>query len=238
VAAFLSAEAARPRVRYELQALAMPAAVRTFSRRWVAAEVPDAVISHAAVLPDVFEPLRTWAAGPRSLPAEIAVLPDTRVAPVRVEWLARLRRADEIDADLVEAINTAEPHVHELAALIGDYLSGDVGAEGRWWLHEHAAARANEELRHTMPHLSVGGIGDIEESWRITSAGGDVGATDEAGYADALSSGERRWIDQALATLVRRIADLGRRCAWQSWFWGKADDEAILGEVLPAIANG
>lgn len=237
VAAFLSAESARPRVRYELQELAMPSAIRTFSRTWVVTEVPDAVITHAAVLPDVFEPLRAWAAGPRTLPAEVAVLPDTGVAPVRVEWLARPRRADEIDADVVEVMNTAEPHVHELAALVGDYLSGEAGAEGRWWLHEHGAARANEELRHTMPHLSVGGIGDIEESWRITSSGRDVGATDEAGYADALSSGERRWVDEALATLARSVADLGRRCAWQSWVWDKAqaDDEAILGEVLQVL---
>jgi hypothetical protein len=147
VAVFLSAEAARPRVRYELSEHATPSAVRTYSCTWVAAEVPDAVIIHAAALPDAFEPLHAWAAGPRTLPAEIAVLPDTRVAPVRVEWLAQPRQADEIDADLVEAMNTAEPEAHELAALIGDYLGGDPGVEGRWWLHEHGAARANEECR-------------------------------------------------------------------------------------------
>jgi AAA domain, putative AbiEii toxin, Type IV TA system len=91
-----------------------------------------------------------------------------------------------------------------------------------------------------MPHLSVGGIGDIEESWRITSSGRDVGATDDAGYAEALSSGERRWVDEALATLARSVADLGRRCAWQSWFWDKAnaDDEAVLGEVLQLLPAG
>lgn len=169
----------------------------------------------------------------------MCALPDTDACPIGADWLARQRDAQEIDSDLVVAMNEAQPHAQHLASLIAEYFGGPPEAGGRWWLHEHGAARANEELARTMPQLALGGIGDVEESWRVSFGGRDAGGTDGTAWADHLSSGERHWADEALATAARSISDLGRHCAWQSFFWDRAsaDDAEVVGGALRLLSK-
>lgn len=233
-----------PSVAYALQA--MPehsAAARIFTCDWVIRLPSAEVLAVLGQLPPSFRPALPVTAGYSA----VLALPTTGRPPARLEWLAGSRSSEQVTSDLDDAYGRASPSVASLADLAATVVTTaeDAEPDAAWWLQETAANRAREELTRTLPGFTIRSGGVTEPAWTVTSAERDIADTGEPHFLAPLSAAERRWVDEALATLARQLDDHGRRSEWQQFFWSteveaSAPDEAVVeitGDLADAVAR-
>lgn len=244
----LMSEASRPLMRYSLSSFVVEDARsfrRLFDRQWLVQDVPTWLEELAPDLPDLFGPLRTWlSAEEKSSFVPLMELPPTDEPPAELEWLSRARTSGEVIDDLLTSFRAALPKttrfVQRLSSLpltdLGDSVTGDA----HWWLHEVATAAANEELHGAAAHLSLESLGDDDAMWAVCRTGEaqHLATTHVDGpLLELLSSGERRWVDEALATGARALQRHGQRCQWQATLWDEVAQHPDTVEVLPTLAS-
>jgi energy-coupling factor transporter ATP-binding protein EcfA2 len=231
IVALLAPHLARPTIRYRLAMMTeYRAAARTFDRTWLVDQVPEKVLDVVHELPTPFQPLKDWASrGDFTRPADLMHLPAVSAGPVRLEWLPRARTSEEVTDDLVASFDAALPDAQSLAEQIAflDLGVGEADPDAYWWLHEIGARAASDELSRTMRSISVASRGDNPAEWAVFSATHELGTTRDDAFLDHLSSGERRWADEAMATIARAITDHGHNCAWKSFVWARAEEAAL-----------
>lgn len=147
-------------------------------------------------------------------------LPQRDRPPIELQWLVEPRRPAEAQADLTAAAEAALPAVAELADGIDNLLprlgfniplvEGDTPRiNPGWWISEVAAQAARAELAATAPTLGIYPSDD----------GAFLGVRARHGYLDpgeremrgwlGLSAGERRWVDEAMATAATAVRKFG-----------------------------
>lgn len=158
----------------------------------------------------------------------------TAQAPASLQWLPGPRTDEEAFSDLQVAFEAAEPLIAALVERVTDALpfEGDVDPNASWLVHEAAARAATAELRSTVPsvHLRSSGAGDAD--WEI-SVGEDpqthpIGRTGDASLLALLSSGQRRWVDEAMATMVRTMRALGVRARLHTDAVDEVSDDDLM----------
>lgn len=229
----LTKAAVAPVVRYRLDLMErFSSRARTFSRTLTLSR--DAVEAIASAMsgvaaPAAFSPLGVMTRDPsEQTHAGVLLLPPSDTGPARLEWLAAARSSDEVREDLTDAFARASAPTRALADDIRFLVAPDDPDEdpqGSWWIHEVGASAATAELAMTTrAACTVTSVGADDADWAITSGGREVASTLDDGFLEGLSSGERRWVDEALATLARSVDDHGRRCGWQDFFWSRGED--------------
>lgn len=232
----------RPELHYTLDAMeGFAESDRRYGRILTIPAVTDELLALAADLPTPFEPLRAWIANGRKGVVGLLRLPDSSAAPGRLEWLPRLRSADEVRDDLLSAFERALPatttFAYQLAATVQSEGEFEAEPDPSWWLHEVGAEAAALELASTLPTVSIESRGDGVASWAVVGPAGQERGTYSHGFLAALSSGERRWLDEAFATLARALNDHGRRSQWQSFAWD-AQNESFWKETEALVEAG
>lgn len=248
----LVAEAAEsPVIRYELRSVQMPEpgtglseamTVRHFERVLCLPNPPEWLSLYDEELPDVFAPLRSAVAAhpTNAAPLPVLSLPTSRYIPVTLQWLARSRTADEINEELrlawVEASGQAELLAEQLAAL--PLTSEPWDPDTHWWLHKIGELGAQSELDLTLPHVAIRSLGSSDADYELEDRRSQavIGRTHSEDVVEHFSAGERRWVDEALATAARVITRFGLRAAWQAPLFDELDEDETM-EALLAISD-
>lgn len=243
----LGASAEQPVIRYTLTRVDLKPeqdehVTRTFGRVLLTQVMPDWLRDVAPALPDEFAPLRT------ALAAEddgstggwpLVLLPGAWRPPVIVEWLARARTSVEAADDLIVQFEDSSPAAEEIAErLQGLEVVKAEDADAFWFLHVVAAAAANEDLTLTLPYLRARPVGEASADLAFDDTrAGDVGVertrTSEDGFLEPFSAGERRWVDEAVATAARTLGSQGGQWKWQGQVLSSVDPDALLEDLLP-----
>lgn len=244
VVEYLASIADRPLIRFQLDKFervqpGWGSYQRQFSCQWVVREVPEWLRDHVDELPDIFGPLRSsLAAGSASAFTPLLELPPSPERPAELEWLSRARTSEEVSDDLLREFEGALPGTAALATEFETLELGRGGEEAdpNWWLHEVAASAATTELSYVAEHLSIESRGEGNADWAIVAHTDrrDVARTGDEHLLESLSSGERRWVDEAFASAARAMARHGERCGWQASVWSDVA-EADAYEVLPEL---
>lgn len=236
-----------PVIRYELRSIQLPdresgladaMTVRRFDRVLCIPDPPTWLSLYDDDLPDVFGPLRSalGSASPAPGPLPLLALPAATYSPVTLQWLPRSRSATEINEQLrlawFEASGQVQLLADQLAALplTRDPLDPDT----HWWLHKIGENAAQKELDSTLPHVEIrslgGGDADYELEDRRSRA--VIGRTHSDDVVEHFSAGERRWVDEALATAARVIMRFGLRAAWQAALFEQLDEDKTMESLL------
>jgi hypothetical protein len=203
--------------------------VRRYSRTLAIEGPPPGWLAELAPkLPTGFAPLRRFLDEPpetRSRYVDLVELPPTDWAPVRVVWLSSERTGDEAFYDLWDAYSRSVPAVVALGHGLDRLLLRDrVGiaedeepdhGDARFWLAASAARTADQLLRVVAPALRV--FADSEFPGDLVVEGERGRATQRLAdhrLFQALSSGQRAWLDIGLA---QAAADLERLHVDASW---------------------
>ncbi|MFG3301552.1 AAA family ATPase [Micromonospora chersina] len=251
---YVESQTTRPVIRYRLVSFASqittrledgtPSAIqveRRFSRTLMGSSPPDAVARVADGLPDVFAPLRTALAAPPSGPEgylDIVALPDVTEPPAQLEWLPRSRRSAEVYEHLRSRLAAAEEPADRLAETLAilSAASSDFAPDGRWWPHEVAAAAASNELAVTLGRLRVELTGNDADLAFYDTRGRESIFIGNTGAEDALekfSAGERRWVDEALASAAGAVDRFAGRAGWQADLLFDLDEAEVLNSLVP-----
>lgn len=155
-------------------------------------------------------------AGSADAAESVLELSDTSQPPAVLQWLPQLRSEDEVFRELVAAFDAALPQVSALMVRLDEALTvaatDNVEGEAHWILHEQAAAVAAEELTQTAPSVRVLSAGEGDADWMVrTAATGELGRVGDGDVLIKLSSGQRRWADEALAAMARELRDFKAR---------------------------
>ncbi|WP_158566456.1 AAA family ATPase [Micromonospora craterilacus] len=250
---YLKSQSDRPVIRYRLVSFALevtdrlddgdPIAVRVerqFSRTLMGVAPPEAVTRFADELPDVFAPLRTALA---ALPAgpdgyvDLLALPGVAEPPARLEWLPRSRRSAEVYEHLQARMRAAEEPAEELAACLADLpaVVGDFAPDGGWWVHEVAAEAVSAELAVTLDHVQVRLTGEDADLEFLDIRGEKpnfIGNTRAADALEKFSAGERRWVDEALATAAQAVDRFAAGATWQAYLLNELDEAAVIESLV------
>ncbi|MET7969776.1 AAA family ATPase [Micromonospora sp. NPDC005305] len=250
---YLESQSTRPVIRYRLVSFAFqvtdrlengdPVAIRVerkFSRTLMGFWPPEVVKRLADGLPDVFAPLRTALAAPPTGPdgyLDILALPDAAEPPAQLEWLPRSRRSGEVYEHLRSRMEAAENPAERLAESLADLPAavGDFDPDGRWWAHEVAAEAASAELAVTLNHVRVQLTGDDADLEFLDIRGQEpicIGHTRAADALERFSAGERRWVDEALATAARAVDRFAARAEWQANLLDELDEAAVIESLI------
>lgn len=242
----LAAELERqpPTVMYELDGSLQDA--RHFNRR-LAWPTPVVKQLRAALgstcLPNVWAPLSTrmterwWPGAAHYLP--VAELPSRPAPPTMLQWLPRLRSADEMQDDLASAWHSQIAAVHVLAETLDGLMDNfgpprddddePTGIDAGWWLSVIADQAANTLLETVMPQLGVfprdRGSLTVEHRTTALDLNGDRGLL-------ALSAGERRWADEAIARAASAMREHGERARHLSALLPSTDLDALLDDLV------
>ncbi|MFI7209420.1 ATP-dependent nuclease [Micromonospora aurantiaca (nom. illeg.)] len=240
----------RPVVRYTLQDFLIEPngdVSRRFTRTLVGVKTgAPLLLETRRALRRAAARLHPWPAGP-GFPdhVDILPLPDTPVSPAQLEWLPRSRDWDEMVEDLLTAFRLGLPAAKDLAEGLALLLDADdIDVDPRWWLHSVAARDANRELAVTLPgdsgpDLMLEPRGDEDADFVITGTRlprPDAERDDDREALERLSSGQRRWVDEAFATATRGLAEFAHRAAWQASVL-RSLDPAELGPVIIPIED-
>ncbi|MEU5529303.1 AAA family ATPase [Micromonospora chersina] len=250
---YVESQTTRPVIRYRLVSFASqittrledgtPSAIqveRRFSRTLMGSSPPDAVARVAGGLPDVFAPLRTALAAPPSGPEgylDIVALPDVTEPPAQLEWLPRSRRSVEVYEHLRSRLAAAEEPADRLAETLAilSAASSDFAPDGRWWPHEVAAAAASNELAVTLGHLRVELTGNDADLSFYDTRGREsifIGNTGAEEALEKFSAGERRWVDEALASAAGAVDRFAGRAGWQADLLFDLDEAEVLKSLV------
>jgi hypothetical protein len=235
----VASQATDPVIRYRLTSCdqASQPVQRTFTPTLMAAQIPEAALRVAKDLPAPFTPLQTHAERAAEAPGWMPVLdlPQVDRAPATLQWLPRGRTNDEVDDDLQEAFDAARARVPELIGLLGEQLPFTIPlADDAWhWLcHEIAADAAQRELLRTLPEVQVVAAGGNDADFALVAGGDERSHTGDRDALEPFSAGQRRWIDEALATSAREL----RRFAERAELYADVFIQADAVHVRPAVA--
>lgn len=254
VAEWLAGAAAASVVRYDLEEIewsgtadsrTMPQVRRCFGRTLMADAVPAHVAKVADQLPDVFAPLRAHLGADTPLQSgwvPVLELPKAQSAPATLQWIAGARTAEEVSADLERAFAEASEPAEQLAELLEELGTRRVPEDQgwHWWLHEWAAALGRDELLLTLPGVTLDASGQWDADFEVRNSGTPFGLGRHTGKADLLeyfSAGERRWIDEALATTARELNRFAERAALYADCFRDLQDEALEAAIAGIVDN-
>lgn len=251
VVEYVRRQAIRPIIRYTLlghQATADDpdmAHFRVYQRTLTGVTPPPEIQAIADQLPDAFAPLRTSLAshshrGPDDL-VDLLVLPNVGEVPVVLQWLPHTRTSGDVNVALVSSLDEANGPAERLASALTELdvarlIGGGVPEpDGSWWLRDILADSANAELRRTMPdHVAVVPDPDDVADLGLVDLRNDrapLGSSGEEDLLDLLSAGERRWVDEALASAARQVRAFGARAASYANLIRSVDEDALLLEL-------
>jgi len=247
---YLMAQIRRPVIRFDLVAFEHddeePGTTRrSFHRTLLGRTPPSEITKMAAQLPDIFAPLRSsLGSGQGSLEGyvDLLTLPMSSTSPVSLEWLARARSSVEAHKPLEAAYVSAEHQARNLVKSLENLpvTTPDYDPQPEEWLHIFADRALREELAITMPYVEtdiygeyIGGLWiDLYDSRERPPR--LIGATGDSDLLDMLSSGERRWVDEAMASTTRALHRFERTVSWQGRLMGEATEESVSEGLLEA----
>lgn len=170
-------------------------------------------------------------------------LPSVDRVPVRLQWLPRARTLDEIRDDLLDAFADARSSSEELCDALSVLPLDRPPEPGdwHWWLHKVGQDAANQELeRIAIAHLEVVAYGGGDADFRLRDLRRrEEFVLDTHGAAEdleALSSAERRWVDEAFAVAAESIRRFGRLAGLRAYAFGIATDAQLL-DAISGIAE-
>jgi energy-coupling factor transporter ATP-binding protein EcfA2 len=249
VVEFVAALSARPVVRYSLTLVETTdphKLSRRFARTLLARNVPDAVREAAGQLPDAFGPLRTYLSSTQNSMdpwIDVLELPSTSEPPATLQWLPRARSGQEVNDELIATFKVAMGPAQELGEVLGELPLSDTPKDGdsNWWLHKLGERRAREELELTLPEVSIVSEGGDFAQYALWSERGEASKllsyTGDPDVLEFFSSGERRWVDEALATVAREFTRFGQQASWQAQLFYDLDEDAVLKAVTAVSAS-
>jgi hypothetical protein len=208
--------------------------------------IPQDVAAAAIELPPPFAPLREYlASGAEHRGGWVPVLelPPVDEVPATLQWLPRARTPEEVNSDLRRAFTAASAPAKELAEALGELPLAVPPQEmdWHWWIHELGQNRGTEELELTLPGgVSIVATGGDDADFALFVQDGtrvvELAHTGDDDVLEYLSSGQRRWVDEALATVARELALFGHRAALHAdQFYGLHED-TVMAAVL-SVAN-
>jgi hypothetical protein len=235
----LIAASVRPTVRYTLAAMHdYCESARIFEPEWILPTLTDELLRMVDAASGTPSALRLVKDSTDGTVIATLPLPSTVRGPARLEWLAHPRSSADVTEDLIEVFTGALPNVARIAELIGWMItSADVDPDPSWWLHQNAARRADRELHDTIGNLGLRSSGEDDATWTVTVGSHDLASTRDPHFLSQLSSAERRWADEALASASRAIEDQGRRSQWQHFFWSQVEN-AMDGPIIEELTGG
>lgn len=254
---YLKTQVDRPAIRYTLESFSckferddegqvVSDVRRFFSRTLMGAAPPDVLVKYADALPDIFGPLRTALGSQKREPdglVDLVALSDVSSAPAQLEWLPRSRTSAEANDHLLAHYRAAVEPATQLAQKLIDLpvAIGDFDPDPLWWLHLVAAGAAGNELDVTLPYVYVDPIADGEADLDFIdsrSAKFPLGRTGDFDVLERFSAGERRWVDEALATAARELEHFAMTVTWQANLLDEVDEAEViwaLGEVSDPV---
>jgi len=234
----------RPVIRYSLDHIAIGgtgvSVARRFSRVLLAPHVPDEVVALLDQLPDPFGPLRAALdSGAPQLPwTPLLELPDADRAPATLQWLARARTSQEAGDALRNAFAAAAAPVEAFAAVLGErvaLVAPPADRDWHWWLHEYGQRIARDELALTSPGISITATGADDADFVVVAERGEepreLAHTLDGDALEPLSAGERRWVDESMATMTRELIRFGERAQLHTMLMQALDDDAVMAAV-------
>lgn len=162
----------------------------------------------------------------------------TSQAPASLQWLPCQRTDEEVFAELLAAFEAAEPLVANLVESITALLpfKVEVDPDASWLVHEEGARAATAELDSTVPMVHVSSLGGDAADWEISVGKGQeqhaLGRTGEQPVLPLLSSGQRRWVDEAMATMARTIRTIGTRARLHADAVNDLSEDDLMGVLL------
>lgn len=222
-----------------------PTLTLSYERTLLGRTPPPAVQQSAHRLPDAFAPLRTalasHIAGTPDGMADLLTLPATDTVPFQLQWLPRTRTSTEVDEALIEAYTAAKTPSTALArelvelpvAVVPDDSTPHPDVD--WWLHTIITKAANDHLDLTLPnHIVIEPEAAGPADLVLTDPRDNVqlGQSGDRDMLDRLSAGQRRWVDEALATATRTLTDFGQRAEIYRHVLDSLDEEQLLPELL------
>jgi len=255
---YLKTQVDRPAIRYTLESFSckferddegqvVSDVRRFFSRTLMGAAPPDLLIRQADALPDIFSPLRTALALQKHEPGglvDLVALSEVANAPAHLEWLPRSRSSAEANDHLISNYRAAMDPATQLAEkLIALPIAiGESDPDPVWWLHRVAADSAGQELAVTLPYVQVEPIGDYDADFDLIDSRGPreipLGRTGDFDVLEHFSAGERRWLDEALATAARELEHFEATVTWQANLLEEVDEAELIwamGEVSEPV---
>lgn len=243
----LAATASQPVIRYTLERVDLKPqqdghVTRSFGRALLTQVMPAWLRELASALPDEFAPLRTaLAAGDDGSTGgwPLVLLPGAWKPPVIVEWLARARTSVEAADDLISQFEESSPAAEIIAERLQELEVVEAeDADAFWFLHVVATAAANEDLTLTLPYLRARPVGEAAADLAFDDTrNGDLGVertrTSRGAFLEPFSAGERRWVDEAVATAARTLNSQGGQWEWQARVLSSVEHDDLLEDLLP-----
>lgn len=191
-----------------------------------------AAVEHDGVVERTFR--RTLLLGGEGDEFEVE-LPHSTAPPVDFQWLPAIRSSNEAEEALEKVFVEALPNVTALVDTLGENLptsNPPRPGDAHWWLHEVATNAAREELALTCPAVSVESDGGSDASWWLLANDVRLGWTrDDAALLERMSSGQRRWADEALATMARTMRTFGARARLHTLFFSRLEQDDVSAVV-------
>jgi energy-coupling factor transporter ATP-binding protein EcfA2 len=245
---FLDGSTVRPIIQYTLVGIGgedpadrwAPPINRVFTRTLMAPSVPESLRDVAGQLPEIFAPLRAHFASPPEGNAsyvEVMHLPATTEPPGILQWLPQMRTGQQANDELFRSFELAS----EPAALLAEQLGklglqhGPIAGDWHRWLDKLGERYGREELTFTVPYVSissVGGDADYELKDMRVGNGLTIGRTGDNDVFEHFSAGERRWVDEALATVSRGLSRVGLQARLHAQLLRLADRDDLTSGVL------
>jgi energy-coupling factor transporter ATP-binding protein EcfA2 len=244
---YLMTQVERPVIRYTLESFSCKFELddegqveadvrRLFRRTLMGAAPPVEMVGRADALPDVFGPLRSALGSQKQGPdgfIDLLALSDVTSAPALLEWLPRSRSSSEANDRLLAhyraAVEPATEFAQKLSAL--PVVIGEFDPDPIWWLHLVAAKAAGNELDLTLPYVRVDPLADGEADLDFIdsrSAKFPLGRTGDFDVLEHFSAGERRWVDEALATAARELEHFATTAKWQANLLDEVDEAELI----------
>lgn len=191
-----------------------------------------AAVEHDGVVERTFR--RTLLLGDKGDEFEVEI-PHSTAPPVDFQWLPASRSSSEAAEALEKVFVEALPKVTALVEALGRTLPTSKPpqtGDAHWWLHEVATDAAREELALTCPAVSVESEGGSDASWWLLTNDDQLGWTgDDDALLERMSSGQRRWADEALATMARTIRTFGVRARLHTLFFSQLQPDDVSAVV-------
>ncbi|MDX6309448.1 MAG: hypothetical protein QOI06_2494 [Nocardioidaceae bacterium] len=247
---FLDEATAHPIIRFTLVGIGgehpadrwAPPIHRMFTRTLMASSVPEGLREVAERLPEVFAPLRAhFATPPEGDGCNVGVLqlPPTTEPPGILQWLPQMRTGQQANDELLRSFEMASEPAAVLAEQLGNLglQPGPVDNDWHRWLHKLGERYGQEELTFTVPYVSISSVGGGDADYELKDMrvgnGLTIGRTGDRGDVfEHFSAGERRWVDEALATVSRGLSRFELQARLHAQMLRLADEDEVMSGVL------